>query len=62
MVSMNYRVEGLPYPTQEQACVVAQRFARRYGRDIPVTSPGGTILYYVTQAGKKVGVDGKPVK
>jgi hypothetical protein len=51
---MEYRVEGLPYSTPEQANVVAQRFARRYGRDIAVCNADGKVLYYITSTGKKV--------
>lgn len=51
---MKYRVEGLPYPTAEQANVVAQRFARRYGRDIAVCNADGKVLYRITQTGQKV--------
>lgn len=56
---MNFRVEGLRFLTREQADVVAQRFARRYGRDIPVEDINGKQLYSVRSNGKKVGVDGK---
>jgi hypothetical protein len=51
---MTYRVEGLPYPNEAQADVVAQRFARRYGRDIAVCNADDVVLYYMTSNGKRV--------
>ncbi len=53
---MKYRVEGLPYPTEAQANVVAQRFARRYGRDIAVCNADGKVLWRVTQDGRRINV------
>lgn len=55
MAAMKYRVEGLPYPSKELANVVAQRFARRYGRDIAVCNDKGKVLYYVAQNGRHTG-------
>ena len=51
---MKYRVEGLSYPNEAQADVVAQRFARRYGRDIAVCNANGKVLYYITSSGKRL--------
>lgn len=57
---MNFKVEGLPFVTRHQAEVVAQRFAKRYGRDILVTDMDDKPLYYVSQNGKQRTPDGKP--
>lgn len=54
---MKYRVEGLPFPNEAQANVVAQRFARRYGRDIPVRDASGRVLYHVMQNGQRYPLD-----
>ena len=51
---MKYRVEAVPYPNEEQAKDVAQRFPRRYGRDIAVCNAHGKVLYHITQTGQKV--------
>ena len=59
---MNFKVEGLLYLTRTQADIVAQRFARRYGRDILVSDGKGKPLYLVAQNGKKRTLDGKPRK
>lgn len=50
-----WKVEGLRYPTPEQADVVAQRFARRYGRDIAVRCVDtDRVIYYITQTGHRI--------
>lgn len=49
----SFKVEGLLYDKPELALVVAERFARRYGRDIPVTDEKGEVLYLVPQSGVK---------
>jgi hypothetical protein len=59
---MLYRVEGLPYPTKAQAEVVAERFARRYGREVHIRDDRGVIKGFACGKTFKVQWLDKPAK
>lgn len=49
-----YSVEGMRYPSDVLADIVAQRYARKYGRDIAVKCVDtDAVLYYIDQTGKR---------